>query len=317
MKAYYMTAYGGPEVMQYGDVPAPSVRKGESIVQVRAVSLNPLDWKIRNGQTRFITGRKFPKILGADFAGEIKELNGEMINLTVGDRVYGSIRIYLKNQGALAEEVAVPIKALHKIPEGCSYEEAAALPIAALTALNGLRLCGNLENKNIVVNGATGGVGHFAVQMAIAAGASITAVSSTKNLELARTLGAQRVINYTEENITKKSEKYDIFFDAYGKVKFTDAQRILEKRGIFATTLGMPGVMLTKLWNTLIGKQKVVLANYRGKAEDYRALEKQIEKGKVKPLLGKVFPFRETHRAFEASEKGGVAGKIIISLEDL
>ncbi len=303
--------------MQYGDVREPAGREGEAIVEVKAVSLNPLDWKIRDGQTRFITGRKFPKILGADFAGKIKEINKKSTGLTIGDNVYGSIRLYLKNQGALAERVVVPIGALHKIPDGCSFEEAAALPIAGLTALNGLRLCGILENKKIVVNGATGGVGHFVIQMALAAGASITAVASTKNLEIAKILGARKVIDYMEQDITRQSEKYDIFFDAYGKVKFSDARKILNKKGIFATTLGMPGVVLTKFWNSLTGQQKIVLANYRGKPEDYRALGKMIEQGVVKPLVGKIFPFQETHRAFEESEKGGVAGKIVVSLQEI
>ena len=306
MKAYYMTAYGGSDVMKYGEVEIPSMKEGEAIVKVRAVSINPLDWKIRQGQTRFITGKKFPKILGADFAGEIKQIHSETAELNAGGGVYGSIRIYLKNQGALAEEVAVPVKSLHKIPPGCSYEEAAALPIAALTALNGLRLCGTLKGKRVVINGATGGVGHFAVQIALALGARVTAVTSSKNLEHARSFGAEKVIDYTAQDITRLPEKYDIFFDAYGKVKFSDARRILEKKGVFATTLGMPGVILTKFWNTLSGRQKIVLANYRGKAEDYRSLGRMIEQGVVKPRIGKIFPFRETHQAFEASEKGEI-----------
>jgi NADPH:quinone reductase-like Zn-dependent oxidoreductase len=311
-----MTGYGGPEVMQYGDVEIFSLQNGQALVKVKAVSINPVDWKVREGQTKLITGKRFPKILGADFAGEIIELSDDATAYKAGDRVYGSIPIYLKRQGALAENVAVSVSSLRKIPSNWSFEAAASLPVAALTAQNGLRQCGNLPGKNILVNGGTGGVGHFAVQMAVANGAHVTATCSAKNFEFARSLGASRLIDYRKQDIIKEQDKYDVIFDAYGKMKFSDAKKILVPNGIFINTLGTPGLFIKKIWHNLLSNQKILMANFRGKPEDYQALENYIENGMVKPHIGITYTLDQSHLAFETLEKGGIQGKIVITIEN-
>jgi NADPH:quinone reductase-like Zn-dependent oxidoreductase len=313
MKAFYMTGYGGPEVMQYGDVEISSLQSGEALVEVKAVSVNPVDWKVREGQTKFITGKRFPKILGADFAGKITELSEETASLKKGDSVYGSIPIYLKRQGALAEKFAVSIKSLRKMPANWSYEVAAALPVAALTALNGLRQCGNLAEKNILINGGTGGVGHFALQIAVARGAKVTVTCSSKNFDVAKSLGASHVVDYRKQDLTAGQQKFDIIFDAYGKMNFNNARKILIPNGIYISSLGTPAIFLKKIWSNLWNNQKFLLANFRGKPEDYQNLENLIEGEQLKPRIAITYTLDQAHLAFEALEKGGVAGKIIVT----
>ena len=312
MNAYYMTGYGGSEVMQYGKIEEPSLRGGQVLVKVRAVSLNPVDWKIREGQTKLITGKRFPKILGSDFAGEIIQLSEDATSCKEGERVYGFIPIFLKKQGALTEKVVVSVSSVRKIPSDWPYEIAAALPVAALTAQNGLRQCGDLAGKSILINGGTGGVGHYAVQIAVSRGAKVTVTCSSGNFKIANSLGASRVIDYRERDVTAEPEKFDIIFDAYGKMKFSDAKKVLVPEGIFTTTLGTPTLYFKKIWHNLWSGQKFLLANFRGRPEDYQSLENLIENGMVQPLIGRTFTFDQTHLAFEALEKGGVPGKIIV-----
>jgi len=194
VKAFYATRYGGPEVMSYGDLPDPSPGRGEVLVAVRASSVNPVDWKLRAGEMRLVTGGRFPKVFGFDVAGVVAALGPGASHLAVGDRVYGMVPVWMRRDGAHAERVAVAARRLRPIPEGWTFEVAASLPVAALTALNGLRQCGELAGRSVLVNGATGGVGHFAVQIAAVRGAKVTAVCSARNAARARDLGAVEVL---------------------------------------------------------------------------------------------------------------------------
>jgi len=205
-------------------------------------------------------------------------------------------------------------KHIRKIPEGMIFEDAASLPVAALTALNGLRLCGNLRGKTVLINGATGGVGHFAVQIAKAKGAVVTGMCSTRNVELAKQLGAQSVIDYTSENFISSGKQYDVIFDAYGKLKFAEASRALTQKGIFLTTLFPPSLIFKAVLLRFLGGKKIFPANMRKKPEDYAEIEKLIEDGSVKPVIEQIYPLSQTKEAFTALEQGKVRGKIIIQV---
>lgn len=215
MKAVIIRRYGAAEVLQYEDVEQPKIEPTQLLVKVRASSVNPIDWKIRQGMLSLITGSKFPKILGFDVAGEVVAIGSGVTRFKPGDAVYGSTSF---PGGGYAEFAAVPENLVVLKPTNLSYEEAAAVPLAALTALQALRDQGNIQTgQTVLINGAAGGVGSFAVQIAKALGTVVTGVSSTKNLDLVKSLLADRVIDYTQQDFTQDTAQYDIIFDAVGK----------------------------------------------------------------------------------------------------
>lgn len=312
MKALFLTSYGGPEVLKYGELPDPSPDRGELLVAVKAASLNPLDYKIRRGDFRIVTGSRFPKILGADFAGIVRQVGPGVSGFRPGDAVYGFTPLHLRKQGAHAEFLPVDAGRTRLVPDGISFEEAATLPVAALTALNGLRRCGDLAGRAVLINGATGGVGHFALRIAKARGARVTAVCGARNADFARDLGADAVIDYASHDVTRERQTYDIVFDAHAGLGFANAARILAPDGGYATTLPTPGVLLHLLWRKMAGGRRIVAANMRTRPEDYAEMEQLIGERKVRPVIGAAFPLREGARAFAALEGGHVRGKVVL-----
>src|SRR5664280_693100 len=236
MKAYYSTGYGGADVSKYGDYPDPSVAGTQVLVEVKAVSINPVDFKVKRGDLKFISGRKFPRILGSDFSGIVKVAGTDVVKFKPGDRVNGVASVIFGKQGALAQFIAIDQKSLWTITGEMSFEEAASLPIAALTALNGLRRCEVVKGTQVLVNGGTGGVGHFAVQIAKAKGAIVTATCSDANAELARALGADETMRYGKTDLASTNKKFDAILDAYGHMDLNVAQRLLKRGGIYAST---------------------------------------------------------------------------------
>ncbi len=313
MKAFYATAYGGPEVMTLGERPDPAPRAGEVLVAVRAASVNPVDWKVRRGDVRLLSGRP-PKILGTDLAGTVAALGPGVAGLAAGAAVYGTTRMMLGAQGSHAERVAVPARRVAPIPPGLSFEEAAALPVAALTALNGLRRCGELEGRAVAVVGATGGVGHLALQLARARGARVTAVCSARNAERARALGAEEVVDYRKEDLTRGQRRFDVVFDAHGATGFAAASRVLSGSGVYATTLAGPAAAMVHLWHRLAGGRQLAMANLRDRPEDYAELARLLGAGAVKPVVSAVVPLDRAAEAFAALEAGGVVGKVVIRI---
>ncbi len=312
MKAIYYSSYGGPEVLQYGETDAPVINKNKIVVQVKAVSINPLDYKIRSGGLKWLSGSKFPKIPGADFSGIVKEV-GENVNIfKPGDRVYGYIPILFGKNGALSELVMVSPKQIRYMPENMSFEEAAAIPVAALTALNGLSKSGNLQGKSVLINGATGGVGHFALQIASARGAVVTAVCSTPNIDLARQLGADQIIDYSKEDIAKQGKQYDVIFDAYGKMKYKTICDLLRRKGVYSSTLLMPPAMVSAFFIRLFFNKKLTAASMLARPEDYSEIEKLYNDLKVKPFVENIFTLENSKDAFLLMETGKPRGKVII-----
>lgn len=314
MKAFYMKSFGGPEVMEYGDIADPLPGKGQVLIEVKASSLNPLDWKIRSGALAVLSGRKFPKVVGSDVAGVVKALGLDAAGFRPGDRVYGTAVVLLGKPGTHAELVPVAAKKARAMPSGWSFEQAAALPVAGLTALAGLRQCGDLQGKTVLVNGATGGVGHLALQIAKVRGAKVTAVCSARNAELAQRLGADEVLDYSKVDVTASGRKWDVFFDAFGLVRFGKASRALSSKGVYASTLPGPDLFLQVAWRKLAGGQRVVLANLRDKPEDYAELERLVQSGAVKPIIEHTFPLPRAAEAFAISEAGKVRGKVVITV---
>ena len=314
MKALYIKAYGGPEVMQIGEFPDPEPKSGEVLVAIKAASINPVDWKVRAGGLKLITGRAFPKTLGSDFAGVVERVGTGVAVPSVGERVYGTTPVMLRKPGAQAERLVVSPKRVRRMPDSLSFEHAAALPIAGLTALNGLRQCGDLRGKTVLINGATGGVGHFAVQIAKVRGATVTAVCSERNAERARSLGAEVVIDYRQQDFTRGSVSYDVVFDVFGHLKFPAVAPVLKDRGAMVTTLPGPSLIARAVWQRVVGGKRIFLGNVRDRPEDYADLERLLAGGSVKAVIDKVVPLAEAAQAYAALESGGTVGKVVIRI---
>jgi NADPH:quinone reductase-like Zn-dependent oxidoreductase len=314
MKAFYKLSFKKTDNSVYGELPDPVAEANQMLIEVKAVSINPVDYKLNNANTGFMPGAKLPKIVGTDFAGIVRKPAEGDSTFKAGDRVYGATPIFLGKPGSLAELLVTEAKNARHIPEGMSFQEAASLPVAALTALNGLRRCGVKEGSKLLINGATGGVGHFAVQIARAKGAIVTASCSERNRTLAIELGAQTTIGYQEKELAGVSEKYDAILDAWGQMKYKDIFRLLNKGGTYASPLILLAPeFLTHIVRLFSGK-KITSSNMRKRPEDYEEIEKLFSEKKLKTVIENTFPLEKASAAFEFAEKGKPRGKVVITL---
>lgn len=316
MKAITKYNYGGPEILQLEEIEKPTLPDNHLLIKVKANSANPADWHILRGKpffARLAFGLFKPKnkVLGADFAGIVEEKGSAVTAFNVGDRVYGEL---LKG-GAFAEYASAPENVCGIIPDGASYLDMACLPIAGLTALQALITHGQLkEGETVLINGSSGGVGHFAVQIAKAYGANVTAICSSRNVDFVKSIGADEVIAYDKENIHLHNEKYDLVIDTNGNLNFADYTR-MGKRGIMIgfTTMGhMIGVSLKKSFS----KFPLIQFTAQPNNEDLNTLSKLVEEGKIKPHIEKTYPFAETAKAIEYIEAMRTRGKVAISWEN-
>jgi NADPH:quinone reductase-like Zn-dependent oxidoreductase len=314
MKAYFSTAYGGPEVSKYGDFPDPAAGKGQIHVEVKAVSINPVDFKVKRGIAKLMSGSKFPRIFGSDFAGSVIAAGSGATKFNQGDRVYGATPVIWGKQGALAQLLAIDQKFARAIPGQISFEEAASLPIAALTALNGLRRCGVSAGKEVLINGGTGGVGHFAIQIARAKGAVVTATCRQENAGLAKKLGADNTMGYSREEFAGSGKKFDAILDAYGKMNFEDICRLLKRGGIYATTQIKPLLFFSSLFTRLVYGKRLTSSNMRSRPEDMDEMERLFLDKKLYPVIENYFTLDQSEKAFDLAEHGGFRGKIIVKI---
>lgn len=314
MKAYYSTKYGGPEYAFYGDLPDAIASQGEVLIRVEAVSINPVDYKIMSGVVRIVTGSKFPKIFGTDFAGTVKEITDGVEGFTTGDRIYGSSSIIFGKNGALSELISVSPKKIRLIPDGMSFAEAASIPVAAHTALNGLRRIRVKKNSKLLINGATGGVGHFALQIARDMGARVIASCSKENAELAIKLGADKAIRYIDEELIKEGSDFDAILDAYGQMNFSTIMKLLKKGGRYASTLFFPPAQIKAAAARLFYGKKMTSANKRSRPEDYEEIERLWREKKLIPLIDRTFTLSKCGDAFYYAEHGKPKGKVVVTI---
>lgn len=310
MKAFTKTRYGGPEVLQLEEMEKPSVKDGHLLIKVIANSANPADWHILRGKpffARFTFGLFKPKdkIPGADFAGIVEEVGSNVKNFNVGDRVFGETL----NGGAFAEYTCVPVNVCAQMPQGIDFAIMASMPVAGLTALQALTTYGNLKSgESVLINGATGGVGHFTVQLAKVYGAHVTAVCSSRNVDFVKSLGAEHVIAYDQENIHQHNKKYDLVIDTNGNLYFDDFKR-MGKRGVLTgfTTVGhMMGVMLKRSFGKFPLSQFTAEAN----TKDLETLASLIEGGKIKVHIEKTYSYEQIPDAIAYIESMRTRGKV-------
>lgn len=313
MKAVFINQYGSTQVLQYGDLETPSLKRDQLLVKVYASSVNPVDWKIRAGQLQILTGYKFPLVLGFDVAGEVAEVGESVTRFQKGDNIYA----YSDSLpgGAYAEYAVVSEQVACLKPDNMSYEQAAAVPLAATTALQALRDLGQmLPGHQVLINGASGGVGSFAVQIAKALKAEVTAVCGTQNVELVKSLGAERVIDYTVQDFTKDTTVYDIIFDAVGKQSFSSCKNSLKPNGIYVTTLPDPDSVMQSAFTFLIPGKKSKLIVAQSSGQDLAYLKEFIEAGKIRSVIERTYPLSELAAAHAQSEQGHVVGKLAIAV---
>ncbi len=310
MRALIINRYGGPEELQLTNLAMPRTAPGEVLVRIHAAGINPVDYKIRNGSMKFFTGKKFPKILGGDIAGEVEQADKKS-DYKPGDKVFAMLSM---KGGGYAEFISVKESQLCPIPEGVSMKEAAATPLAALTALQAFRKGGEIrQGDQVLVNGASGGVGSFAVQIAKAMGARVTAVASLRNQDFVYSLGADKVIDYGREDFTQTGERYDKVFDAVAKSSFPRCSRILKKGGIYVTTVPNRGLFWHASINFLRGK-KAAFIMARPSGDDLRIIADWMARGLVRPYVQQSFLLPEGPRAHELIESERVRGKIVFHI---
>ncbi len=321
MRAIVQERYGPPGALRLREVDRPALPEDGVLVRVRASSVNRAEWYGVTGTPYFaraFTGLIRPKqsIPGVDFAGVVEAVGSAVTRFRPGDEVFGG------RNGALAEYLTVRKNVVHK-PANVTFEEAASVPTAAITALQGLRDHGQVRpGQKVLVNGAAGGVGTFAVQIAKALGAHVTAVCSTRNVELARTLGADRVIDYTREDFTRGGERYDLLLDVAGGRPWSALRRVLE-RGARLVLVGGPmgnpvlgpvGHLLRVRLASLGASQKVVFFIAKFTPEDLLALGQMLEAGRIKPVIDRRYTLAEVPEALGYIRTGHARGKVVITV---
>ena len=313
MKAVIINRYGPPEVLQYRDVEKPPIKPDRLLVKVCATSVNPIDWKLRRGDLQLLSGFNFPLRLGSDLAGVVEAVGAKVTQFQPGDEIYTFVNPL--GGGAYAEYVAVPESSAALKPKNMTFEQAAAVPVAGLTALQALLNLGQVRpGEKVLIDGASGGVGTFAVQVAKAMSTEVTGVCSTKNVEFVQSLGADSVIDYTQQDFTQLGTQYDIIFDAVAKRSFSDCQKVRNPEGIYISTRPSPELFTQMLRTLFVPGKKAKLVLAQARARDLSALRDLIEAGKVRSVIDRTYPLSEVAAAHAYSETGKAVGKIVLTV---
>jgi NADPH:quinone reductase-like Zn-dependent oxidoreductase len=323
MKAAVHTNYGPPDVVHVTDVEKPVPKDQEVSIAVRAASVNPLDWHFMRGLpylVRIQAGllRPTDTRLGVDVAGQVEAVGRSVTQFKPGDEVFGYCR------GALAEYACTSESSLVIKPDNVTFDQAASAPLAAFTALQGLRDKGRIQSgQTVLINGAAGGVGTFAVQIAKWFGANVTGVCSTRNVEMVRSIGADHVVDYTQQDFTRGTQRYDLILDCVGSHSLSACRRVLRPRGIYVVVGGPTGRwmigLLARLTTALVlsrfVSQTMVMVMARGSKEDLIIMHDLMKAGEVTPVIDKRYRLSEVSEAIRYLEQGHARGKVVVTLE--
>jgi NADPH:quinone reductase-like Zn-dependent oxidoreductase len=320
MKAIVYEKYGSPDVLDLRDVERPAPKDDEVLIKVYAVSANSADLHMLRADpflVRLSSGLLEPKnkVLGADIAGRVEAVGRDVKQFKPGDEVFGDISAC--GWGGFAEYACAREDALVLKPDNNTFEQAAAVPMAAVTALQGLRDKGQVQQgQKVLINGASGGVGAFAVQIAKAFGAEVTAVCSTRNMDMARSIGADHVIDYTQEDFTQNGHRYDLILAANGYHPISDYRRVLAPSGTYVMSGGpaaqMFEAMLQGPWISMTGSKKMGNLLAKPNKKDLVFMKELLEAGKVKPVIDRYYPLSEVADALRYLEEGHAQGKVVI-----
>ncbi len=324
MKAIVYRNYGSPDVLRLEEVEKPVPKDNQVLIRVRAASVNPLDWHFMRGTPyvlRMDAGLFAPKVprLGVDMAGQVEAVGRNVTQFKPGDEVFGN------RFGAFAEYVCAAEKSVVSKPANLTFEQAASVPVAAVSALQGLRDKGRIRPaQKVLINGASGGVGTFAVQIAKSFGADVTGVCSTRNVDLVRSIGADRVIDYTKEDFTKGGQRYDLILDMIGNHSLSDCRRVLAPKGTLVLVgstdkgrwLGPLGGMVKAVLLSRFASQEMAPILAEINKEDLTILRDLMQDGKVTPVIDRRYRLSEVPEAVRYVEGGHARGKVVITLDD-
>lgn len=322
MKAIVYHEYGSADVLRFEEVEKPTPKDDEVLIKVCAASVNPLDWRLMRGQPKVIrivarlmklaTGRP-----GVDVAGEVEAVGKNVKQFKPGDKVFGGCR------GAFAEYVCTSESNVVSKPESITFAQAASINVAGLTALQGLRDKGRVQRgQQVLINGASGGVGTFAVQIAKSFGADVAGVCSSRNLDVVRSIGADKVIDYTKEDFAKLPERYDVILECVGNHSFSDCRRVLNPEGRFVgvgaphdlSMMALLARMIKDLLLSVFVSQKAVMFIAKSSQDDLASLGEMIVEGKLKPAIDRVYSLSEVPEAMRYVEDGHARGKVLIAV---
>ncbi|MDH3625631.1 MAG: NAD(P)-dependent alcohol dehydrogenase [Myxococcales bacterium] len=312
MRAIVIEKYGGPDVLREASVPRPVPTRDQVLVRTRFIGVNPKDIIVRKGKFQVATGRRFPIIIGHDIAGEVVEA-GVDADLAVGEAVYGMINDFAGR--GYAEYAAVDADQLGRAPTSIDLRVAAAVPLAAQTALQALRDDGHVaQGHEVLINGASGGVGVFAVQIAKILGANVTAVCSHRNIELVRELGADQVIDYGKTELVSLDQRFDAIFDVFGNYRFDKLKHLLKPHGTYVHTI--PSARIFKdVARTFVRKQRAKLVIVRSRRSQLDWLRQQIDSGRLRVVLDRSFPLRDVADAHRYMETKRARGKVVLEVD--
>jgi NADPH:quinone reductase-like Zn-dependent oxidoreductase len=310
MKAIRIHNYGGPEVLHYEDAPRPKPQAGEVLIRVHAAGVNPIDWKVREGHMKDFWPHKFPLILGWDLSGVVEELGRGVPRFKIGDEVYSVPDV--SRDGAYAEYIVVRESELALKPKSLHHIRAAAVPLAALTAWQSLFDTAQLQpGQRVLIHAGSGGVGHFAVQLAKWKGAYVFATASTKNQDLLRELGVDEPIDYTQQRFENVARNIDIVLDTIGGETQERSWKVLRQGGILVSLVQPPSEEKAKA----LGVRAAFVAGHPSGAQ-LAEIAKMIDSGKLAPIIDRILPLTEARRAHELSQSGHVRGKIVLRVKD-
>jgi NADPH:quinone reductase-like Zn-dependent oxidoreductase len=326
MKAIVYRSYGSAEVLRFEDIPKPVPKDNQILIKVRAAALNPIDWRLMGGVPFLI--RKVAKMnapsaqqpvgIGRDVAGVVEAIGKEVTQFKAGDEVFGNC------EAAVAEYACVKQSAAVAKPSGLTFEQAASIPVAGLTALQALRDKGRVQpGQRVLINGAAGGVGTFAVQVAKCFGAEVTGVCSDRNVEMVHSIGADKIIDYTQEDFTKGAERYDVIIECVGTTSFSTARRVLNPEGRYVIVGGGHDISMMEILASAVktmvassvSKQKAVMFMAKSNQPDLTFLAELIATGKMTPVIERTYALEETPEAVAHLERGHARGKLVILVE--
>ena len=311
MRAVVLERYGGPEVLQEVSVPRPVPRRGQVLVRTRFIGVNPKDVIVRKGNFKALTGKRFPIIVGHDIAGEVVEA-GVGADLAPGDLVFGMINDFAGR--AYAEYAAVDSQQLAKAPASIDLSVAAAAPLAAQTALQALRDDAGVQpGQKVLINGASGGVGVFAVQIAKILGAEVTAVCSHRNVDLVAELGADRVIDYTATELVELDERFDAFFDVFGNYNFDKIKPLLGPRGTYVHTIPNARIFM-EVARTFVRRKRAKIVIVKSKRDQLDWIRQQIDGGHLRVVVDRSFPLSDAADAHRYMETKRARGKVVLEV---
>lgn len=310
MKAIGIYRYGGSEQLRVIDLPDPIPGEGKVLISVRAASVNPVDWKIREGRLKILSGRRFPLIMGTEVSGVIEKPGPGVEDLQPGDRVFAGLS---HRGGGYAEKVVAAADKTIRIPDELTFEEACTLAVAGVTAYQAFTLHYPVHpGDRVLVNNGSGGVGTYAIQIAKILGAHVTAVCSGRNADLVMGLGADRVIDYTKEDFRENREAYDVILDAAANAFYRDSKRALRKGGMLIKLNFIPSSIFYTIWTKYFTSRRLKVILVKNRSADLQWLIDRIVEDAIRVVIDRTYPLEEAKQAHEYSESGRAKGKIVL-----